>query len=193
MGGVGVRGNRQGQGKVAPRKRAGPSACDSQMVRAQLLQNYSRALQGGGTEHSERQSTYPTTHNLERIYIWFWNISWNFYMILTCFKDARVNEQYLLSQGDLIGKVSHLLHTSHGVGKVMNLLSQSFLLACMLNNKTQSFKGRQSQLTQSPPTALTSCAQKQTPDTEAGNRHSNAHTYMRPRAMTPASSARLSD
>lgn len=44
-------------------------------------------------------------------------------MIVTCFKDARVNEQYLLSQGDLIGKVPDLLHTSHSVGKVMNLIS----------------------------------------------------------------------
>lgn len=61
-------------------------------------------------------------------------------MILTCFKDARVNEQYLLSQEYLIRKVSDLLHTSHSVGKVMN---QSFLLACMLKTKTQSFKGRQ--------------------------------------------------
>lgn len=137
-----MRGDRHGWGKAAPRMRAGPSASDGQTVRAQRLQNYSRALHVGGAELSERQSTYPTTHNLERIYIWFWNISWNFYMILTCFTDARVNEQYLLSQGDLIGKVSDLLHTSHAVGKVMNLISQSFLLACMLNNKTQSFKGR---------------------------------------------------
>ena len=77
----------------------------------------------------------------------------------------------------------------HGEVDFKKLPSVSAFAGFVEDQNTVLQRKTESQLTQSPPTALTPCALRQTPDTEAGTRLSDAQTCKRPTPMTPASPA----